>query len=162
MLHILEFRQLFKHFWCLLYGAKNSILQSSYTVYIFIFYFCFVFLNYYAIGIHLQYILFLAIKIMKYIYVSYFLFFNYLCVNDVQITLKVIYTNEELKIWYYFHPYINKYLVDSKHTWNILSQINFELFFDYFFKVETLEVAISKSLLKVYFIVRAYLEVYLK
>ena len=30
-------------------------------------------------------------------------FLNYLCINNIHITLKVVYTNADLKIWYYFH-----------------------------------------------------------
>ena len=85
------------------YMAEKT--QSSYTVYILIFYFYFGLLNYYAIGIHLQYILFLARKIMRYLDVSYMQFFTYLCINNIHITLQGIYTDADLKIWYYFHPY---------------------------------------------------------
>ena len=85
------------------YMAQKT--QSSYTVYILIFYFHFVLLNYYAIGIHLQYILFLARKIMRYLDISYMQFFTYLCINNIHITLQGIYTDADLKIWYYFHPY---------------------------------------------------------
>ena len=106
MLH-LYFRSLnsgnFSSNFCVCYMAQKT--QSSYTVYIVIFYFYFVLLNYYAIGIHLQYILFLARKIMRYLDVSYMQFFTYLCINNIHLTLQGIYTDADLKIWYYFHPY---------------------------------------------------------
>ena len=55
--------------------------------------------------------------------------------------------------------FINKFLKESKYTWNILPNY----FLNYFcIKLDTLEVTFSKSVPKGYFIVRVYPEVYLK
>ena len=87
------------------YMAQKTQSYNIDILYIFLFFifiYLFIFLlNYYAIGVHLRYILLLAIKIMKYLYVSFLQF----CINNIHITLKNIYTNADLKIWYCFHPY---------------------------------------------------------
>ena len=90
--HMHKVQVLFKQFWCLLHGTKNTILQLSFesqsSLYIFLFICLFFFLLVFVSSYLLSYwnlfaVMILAIKAESYLHISNMQLFDYLCIYNI-------------------------------------------------------------------------------